>query len=139
MLVALAAPAAARTHGFIALGSLGEATAPAVGGWVGGDLWPGGKWGARADLYLFEFEHWLVEASAVRQLGATRPHLVMSLHFGGGYAEGDLVTLSCGLATQLGLRIGPLALVSDATGHVAIGDGTWDLLLTGTLGLAAAF
>lgn len=139
LLTATPRTAHAKVHGSVALGSLLEATEPVIGGWAGADIWPGGKWGGRVDFFWLDYTTWLTELSLVRQLGATRPHLVMAAHFGAGYAESGAVTLAAGMTTQLGLRLGPLALISDLAFHASIHDGDFDPLITGVLGLAAAF
>jgi hypothetical protein len=137
----VAVPARAEMHGAVAVGSHSEAVKPEFGGYAGAELWPGGLWGARVDAY---FLHWkqgvLLEASAMRLLGSSRPHLVIAGHFGGGWdTRARAVALSAGLWTTLGLRLGPLALGLDAAVHPEIARHHVGLLVTGVIALEAMF
>ncbi len=144
MLLSFARVAPAKSHGAIGVGTFTEVTEPAFGGWAGFELWPRGLWGVRLDAFALDFtEGALLEASVGRILGQARPHLVMHAHVGGGYAHpSGIVTVAGGLATQLGLKLGPLALGADATLHFGFGDdsgGPVDLFVTGVLALKAAW
>jgi hypothetical protein len=143
--VAVSAPARARaeetTHVAVGVGGWFAPVQADAGLWAGTDFWPGGLWGARLDGYAdASFAAFMIEASALRQLGAARPHLVVALHVGGGVALPDPAVLAgAGLATDLGLKLGPLALTLDVTGRIAAWSDRLDLVLTSTLGLKAAW
>src|SRR5688572_29481350 len=111
-----------RAHVSIGAGGWSEPIHTDLGFWGGVEYWPRGKWGARADVYgVGAADAWWFEAGASRILGESRPHLVVSLHGGAGYATpDDALLLAVGLASQFGLKIGPLALGLDGTAHLAI-------------------
>ena len=140
LIVALTGPAAAdeRWHASIAGGGLVEATEPQIGAWGAVDLWPRGSvWGGRADVvWLRDSESLFVTGSIARQLGATRPRLAVSAVFGAG---ADVLQPAfvgnAGLWTQLGVRLGPLALFGGLTGQLVVGDERFELRLVGALGL----
>ncbi len=139
LVAALAAPAAAETHGAVAAGGLVRFDAPALGVWAAAELWPGGLLGARVDLVATGGPV-LVVASLARALGATWRHLVVAVPAGAG-ADLDRrgVAVAGGVTAELGLGIGPLALATDLTLHVVVWDGRSDRIATGALGLEAAF
>jgi hypothetical protein len=128
-------------HGSLGVGAWGEPIHGGWGVWGGAQLWPGGKWGARVDAYGVEgFEALRLEAHVARIIGDARPHLVVAVHAGGGWAFGeDALLVSAGLDGELGLRVGPLALGLDGVVHGAASDDAFVLTFTSTLSLRAAF
>jgi hypothetical protein len=139
LVAAWSVPAAADSHGAVAAGGLFRIDSPSLGVWGAAELWPGGLWGARADIHATSGPI-LVEGSVARALGATWRHLVVSVHAGAG-ADLDRsgIAIAAGLATELGLFVGPLALATDLTVHAIVWDGRDDLVVTVTLGVAAVF
>jgi hypothetical protein len=136
-----AAPALARAevHGTVAGGGLLRFDALGFGFWAAAEVWPGGLWGARLDLDATTGPV-LVEASVARALGATWRHLVVSIHGGAGADLADRgVSVAVGLASEVGLGIGPLGLAGDLTTHLVVWDGRRDLVVTAALGVAAVF
>jgi hypothetical protein len=136
--LASSAHADERWHASLSAGGLLEATEPQIGAWGAIDLWPGRSlYGARLDAtWLRETESLFVVGSIARQLGATRPRLVVSAVFGAG---ADVLRPAfvgnAGLWTQLGVRLGPIALFGGLTGQLVVGDERFELRLLGSLGL----
>lgn len=113
------------------------------------DLYPGGRlgrWGvslaARSILFDPYGEAGLVTAGVIYEAAASRPRLIMALHgdLGVTYGPegGDDVrpAVGGGLKTHLGV-IGPLAVATDLTAHVVLGDSD-DLALVISAGAMLA-
>jgi hypothetical protein len=132
-LLALALPA--RAEVIAGAGGALALDGPRLGAWAGAAISPGGPIGARADLWALEGQL-LVEGALAVTLGATRPHLAVTLHAGAG---ADLsragVSAAAGMTTEIGLRLGPLVLILDATAHAVVWDERFDLVLTGVAGI----
>jgi hypothetical protein len=113
------------------------------------DLYPGGRlghWGlslaARSILFDPYGEAGMVTAGAIYEAAASRPRLIMALHgdLGVTYGPdgGDDVrpVVGGGLKTHLGI-IGPLAIATDLTAHLVLGDSD-DLALVISAGAMIA-
>ncbi len=141
LLGAADARADGRRHVSIGAGGWNEPIHLDIGFWGGLEYWPRGKWGVRADVYgVGAADAWWFEAGASRMLGEARPHLIVALHGGAGWARpDDALLLAAGLASQLGLKLGPLALGLDGTFHAAITGESLRFALTGLVALHATW
>jgi hypothetical protein len=132
LLVAGDARADGRSHFSVGAGGWSEPIHLDIGFWGGVEYWP--VYGVGAG------EAWWFEAGVSRALGEARPHLLVALHAGAGYASPDgALLLAAGLASELGLKIGPLALGLDGTFHSAITRERLRFALTGILALHATW
>jgi hypothetical protein len=130
-----------RSHLSVGAGGWNEPIHLDLGFWGGVEYWRPGRWGLRADVYgVGAADAWWFEAGASRTLGEARPHLFVALHGGAGYAwPDDALLLAAGLASQFGLKLGPLALGLDGTFHTAITGDRLRFSLTGIVALHATW
>jgi hypothetical protein len=142
VLVATAVQAHAddQTHVALTAGGALHVNGGHPGAWGAIELWPGGPWGARADVLWFDAGPLFLEASITRQLAGSRPHLLVYLHFGAGVDANDFALVgSGGLTTQIGLGLGPLAIGLDVSVHVAAWSGRFDASFVGSLAAVAVW
>src|SRR5262245_16650200 len=135
--VAPAARADKRSHLSIGAGGWNEPIHLDIGFWGGVEYWRPGRWGLRADVYgVGAADAWWFEGGVSRTLGEARPHLFVAMHGAAGYATpDDALLLSAGIASQFGLKLGPLALGLDGTFHAAITGDHLRFALTGIVAL----